>query len=77
MTTYVSLCKLVVPEEPADQAKLKARDVITLIDTTLIDSREQLAVTVQDHRPGDKVKVRFYRDNSAKQSAVTVTLGSD
>jgi S1-C subfamily serine protease len=67
----------VVPEGPADQAGLKAGDVITLIDTTLIDSREQLAVTVQGHRPGDKVKVRFYRDNSAKQSAVTVTLGSD
>ena len=67
----------VVPEGPADQAGLKAGDVITLVDTTLIDSREQLAVTVQGHRPGDKVKVRFYRDNSAKQSAVTVTLGSD
>jgi S1-C subfamily serine protease len=67
----------VVPEGPADQAGLKAGDVITLIDTTLIDSREQLAVTVQGHAPGDKVKVRFYRDGSAKQSTTTVTLGSD
>jgi S1-C subfamily serine protease len=67
----------VVPEGPADQAGLKAGDVITLVDTSLIDSREQLAVTVQEHKPGDKVKVHFYRENSAKESVVTVTLGSD
>ncbi len=65
------------PEGPADQAGLKAGDVITLVDTTLIDSREQLAVTVADHKPGDKVKVHFYREGSKKESAVTVTLGSD
>jgi S1-C subfamily serine protease len=65
------------PEGPADQAGLKAGDVITLVDTTLIDSREQLAVTVQEHKPGDKVKVHFYRENSKKESATTVTLSSD
>ena len=67
----------VVSDGPADQAGLKTGDVITLVDTTLIDSREQLAVTVQEHKPGDKVKVHFYRENSTKESAVTVTLSSD
>ena len=69
--------KQVVPEGPADQAGLKAGDVITLVDTTLIDSSFQLTVTVQQHKPGDKVKVHFYREDSKKESSATVTLGSD
>ena len=65
----------VVPEGPADQAGLRAGDVITLVDSTLIESSARLTVVVQQHKPADKVKVRYYRGN--KQSEATVTLGSD
>jgi serine protease Do len=65
----------VSPEGPADQAGLKAGDVITLVDSTLIDSSDRLTVVVQSHKPGDTVKVRYYRGN--KESDVNVVLGTD
>jgi S1-C subfamily serine protease len=65
----------VVPEGPADQAGLKAGDVITVVDSTLIESSARLTVVVQRHNPADRVKVRYYR--GGKESEVTVTLGSD
>ncbi len=65
----------VVPEGPADQAGLKAGDVITVVDSTLIESSDRLKVVVLQHKPGDTVKVRYYRGN--KESDVTVSLGSD
>lgn len=65
----------VVPEGPADQAGLKPGDVITVVDSTLIETFERLAVVVMQHKPGDKLKVRYYRGN--KESDVTVTLGTD
>jgi serine protease Do len=65
----------VQPEGPADQAGLKAGDVITVVDSTLIESSYRLTVVVLAHKPGDKVKVRYYR--GAKKFDVTVTLGAD
>lgn len=65
----------VVPEGPAAQAGLKAGDVITVVDARLIDTADELTVTVQMHKPGDTVKVRYYR--GTKQHDVTVTLAAD
>jgi S1-C subfamily serine protease len=63
------------PEGPGDQAGLKAGDVITVVDSTLIESSDRLKVVVLQHKPGDTVKVRYYR--GSKQVDVTVSLGSD
>jgi len=65
----------VQPEGPADQAGLKTGDIITVVDSTLIESSYRLTVVVLAHQPGDKVKVRYYR--GAKEHDVTVTLGRD
>jgi S1-C subfamily serine protease len=65
----------VVPEGPADQAGLKAGDVITLVDSTLIESSDRLKVVVLQHKPADTVRVRYYR--GSKKVDVTVSLGSD
>ncbi|HEY3631598.1 MAG TPA: trypsin-like peptidase domain-containing protein [Jatrophihabitantaceae bacterium] len=67
--------KQVIPEGPGDQAGLKVGDVITVVDSTLIETYLRLTVVVQRHKPGDKVKVRYYRGN--KEADVTVTLGTD
>jgi S1-C subfamily serine protease len=63
----------VSPGGPGDKAGLKAGDVITLLNTTLIDSSDELTVAVQAKNPGDTVTVRYFRGN--KQSDVKVVLG--
>jgi len=66
----------VTPGGPADKAGLKAGDVITLVDGTLIDSADQLTVTVSAHRPGDVVTVHYFANNTGSERTVQVTLGS-
>ena len=64
----------VSPGGPGDKAGLKAGDVITLLDTTLIDSTDELTVAVQARKPGETVTVRYFRSN--KETTVQVVLGS-
>jgi S1-C subfamily serine protease len=64
----------VVPGGAADKAGIKAGDVITVADSTLITSAAQLTVVVQKHKPGDVIKVRYYRGSAEKD--VDVTLGT-
>ena len=45
-----------------------------LADNRVIVSYDQLVVIVQEHKPGDKITVTYYR-GAAKRTA-TVTLGS-
>ncbi|UQX87683.1 trypsin-like peptidase domain-containing protein [Jatrophihabitans telluris] len=60
---------------PGAKAGLKEGDVITLFDTTLIDSGDALTVAVAASKPGSVVTVHFVRNGVAKSAAVT--LGSD
>jgi S1-C subfamily serine protease len=64
----------VIPGGGADRAGIKAGDVITLADSTLITSAAQLTVVVQKHKPGDVIKVRYYRGSA--ETDVDVTLGT-
>jgi S1-C subfamily serine protease len=64
----------VVPGGPADQAGLKAGDVITLADSTLITSADVLSVVVERHQPGDTITVRYVRGGA--EATASVTLGS-
>ncbi len=66
--------KQVVPGGPGDKAGLKADDVITLADGTLINSADQLSVVVGQHKPGDVISVKYVRGSA--ESTVSVTLGS-
>ncbi|MEP6598966.1 MAG: trypsin-like peptidase domain-containing protein [Actinomycetota bacterium] len=65
----------VSPNGPAAKAALRAGDVITVVDDTLIDSSDALTVTVQAKRPGDIVSVRYFR--GSQEASASVTLGSD
>jgi S1-C subfamily serine protease len=48
-------------------------DIIVGFTGKPIASVEELSEAISEHKPGDKVKVAFYRDG--KRSSVTVTLG--
>ncbi|MFI6640338.1 S1C family serine protease [Streptomyces sp. NPDC050504] len=63
----------VTPNGPAAKAGLKAGDVITRLNDTVIDSGPTLIGEIWTYKPGDKVKVTFERDG--KQQTVELTLG--
>ena len=48
-------------------------DIIVAADGEPISSIEELRDAIAAHKPGDKIKLRIYRD--AKKTSVTVTLG--
>nr|BFF01258.1 trypsin-like peptidase domain-containing protein [Streptoalloteichus tenebrarius] len=63
-----------VPGGAADQAGLKAGEVITKIDERRISSSEELVAAVRSYAPGAKVKVTTRGDGGDR--TVEVTLGS-
>ncbi|HEV2310743.1 MAG TPA: PDZ domain-containing protein [Acidimicrobiia bacterium] len=64
----------VVSGGPADQAGLKAGDVITAVNGTAVSSPAALAQQIQSHQPGDQVTITYTRSGSSAQ--VSVKLGS-
>jgi S1-C subfamily serine protease len=64
----------VIPGGPGDKAGLKAGDVITVADGTLVTSGDELSVVVGRHQPGDTISVRFFRGST--EMTVSVSLGS-
>lgn len=63
----------VVEGGPADDAGLRAGDVITRFDDTAIDSGPTLISEIWTHEPDDTVKLTYERDG--KTATTEVTLG--
>ncbi len=57
------------------KAGLKKGDVITKVNSDLIDGSESLVATIRGHRPGEKVTITYLRDG--RTSTTTADLGSD
>jgi S1-C subfamily serine protease len=64
--------KQIEPGGPADKAGLKPGDVVVAANGRVTQSAETLQVVIQELKPGDKVRVDFYR--KASRHTVTVTL---
>ena len=64
----------VTPGGPADQAGLRAGDVITKVGDTPVTTAAQLIVAVSAHAPGEQVMVRYERAGRPQEPA-QLTLG--
>lgn len=64
----------VVSDGPADQAGMKAGDIITKIGDQTINQRNSfLNILIFDHKPGDTVEITVLRDG--QELTLTATLG--
>ena len=63
----------VVPKGAAAKAGLRNGDVIVIADGRAIVSYDQLVVIVQEHKPGDKMSVTFFRGAAKKTASVTLS----
>jgi S1-C subfamily serine protease len=63
----------VVSGSPAEQAGIRANDIITKVNDQAIDAEHPLPSVMVRFRPGDRVKLTFIRDR--EERAVDVTLG--
>ena len=64
----------ITPGGPAEKAGLKAGDVIVEFNGTEIDNSDELIVVIISKNVGDKVKIKYVRNNLTKE--VTVTLAA-
>lgn len=64
----------VVPGSGAEKAGIAAGDVVTKVDSTMIESADALVATIRSAEPGGQVEVTYQRGGQAH--TVTVTLGS-
>ncbi len=56
----------IVPDSPAEQAGLKAGDLITKIDDALIKDSEQVQKVVEGMVPGNSLKIEVQRKNNKR-----------
>jgi S1-C subfamily serine protease len=64
----------VAPGGAADEAGLRKGDVIVVAGGADVTSYDQLVVIVQEHKPGDRLAVTYFRGETKKTT--TITLGS-
>jgi len=62
----------VIPDSPADQAGLRAGDLITAVDETPIDTFHPLPEVIGRYEPGDRITVHIWR--TGQEEAVGVVL---
>lgn len=68
----------VVPDSPAADAGLEAGNVITAVDGKALDETTDLASTIGEYKPGDKITLEVAQSaGDEARSEITVTLGEN
>jgi S1-C subfamily serine protease len=62
---------------PAQKAGITAHDLITKVDGAAVSEPQQVIDAVAKHKPGDTLSVSVQRWGEAKDTALSVTLGSN
>jgi len=62
----------VVPESPADDVGIQVDDIITEIDGKKLSEDGDLSDILANKKPGDKVKVKIYREGNEQEFEVTL-----
>ena len=60
----------------ADQAGLKAGDVVTKVGDRLIESSDGLVATIRSYAPGTKVTLTYVRAGESATTTVTLTAST-
>lgn len=64
-------------EGPCGKTDLKKDDVITEVDGKAISSFAEIYGVLEEHKPGDKVKIKYYRQSDDKEYEDEITLQAD
>lgn len=67
----------VVSGSPADDAGLRAGDVVTALDGDAIERPAQLVAGILRHQPGDQVRITYRRDGESKTVTVRLAAPAD
>ncbi|HPR17927.1 MAG TPA: PDZ domain-containing protein [Candidatus Cloacimonadota bacterium] len=68
---YGILIKKVLAESPAEQAGLRDNDILMEIDGDKIFTHDQLTTMLVNYEPGQKVKLKIFREGNEKNIKIT------
>lgn len=74
-----ALVQQVIPDSPADEADIRAGDIITAVDGEAVTPERSLAELIGQHAPGDTVTITYTRLAGARrgQFDAAVELGEN
>ena len=67
----------VLPGMPAEEAGLRAGDIITAVDQVPVDRNHPLPDVISQYEPGDRVTVTFWREGRQDSLVVRLTENPD
>ena len=62
---------------PCDGTDLQQEDIILALDGKMITSFSDIYQALEDYKPGDKAKLKFYRPSDKKEYEIEITLQAD